>query len=189
MSARKNTSKVSKESVVIESLIHIVRGQKVILDADLARIYGVTTKRLNEQVKRNLKRFPSDFMFRLTKPEIEDVLHLRSQFATSNNRRGGLRYYPYAFTEHGAIMAANVLNSPSAVQMSVFVVRAFMRMRTVLSGHKELMSELLVLEKKLTERLDVHEVAIVDILRRMMELLDPPAQEPVPPKPKIGFHV
>jgi len=86
-------------------------------------------------------------------------------------------------------MAANVLNSPSAVQMSVFVVRAFMRMRTVLSGHKELMSELLVLEEKLTERLDVHEVAIVDILRRMMELLDPPMPESNPPKPKIGFHV
>jgi len=186
MSARKNTSKIFQESVVIESLIHIIRGQKVILDADLARIYGVTTKRLNEQVKRNIKRFPSDFMFRITKGECDN---LKSQIATSSLDHGGRRKLPYAFTEHGAIMAANVLNSPSAVQMSVFVVRAFMRMRTVLSGHKELMSELLVLEKKLTERLDVHEVAIVDILRRMMELLDPPIAEPASPKPKIGFHV
>ena len=186
MSARKNTSKIFQESVVIESLIHIIRGQKVILDADLTRIYGVTTKRLNEQVKRNIKRFPSDFMFRITKGECDN---LKSQIATSSLDHGGRRKLPYAFTEHGAIMAANVLNSPSAVQMSVFVVRAFMRMRTVLSGHKELMSELLVLEKKLTERLDVHEVAIVDILRRMMELLDPPIAEPASPKPKIGFHV
>jgi hypothetical protein len=100
-----------------------------------------------------------------------------------------VRHLPYAFTEHGAIMAANVLNSPSAVQMSVFVVRAFMRMRTLVSGHKELISELQALEKKLTDRLDVHEVAIVDILTRVMELLDPPVPEPAPPKPKIGFQV
>ncbi len=206
MSANKNTSNVSQESAVIESLIHMIRGQKVILDSDLARIYGVTTKRLNEQVKRNQDRFPEDFMFRLTIEEcpyfrsghefsrsqiatLKQGHNNRSQFATGSQKHRDPQYLPYAFTEHGAIMAANVLNSPSAVQMSVCVVRAFMRMRTVLSGHKELMSELVALEKKLAERLDVHEVAIVDILQRMMELLDPPVPEASPPKPKIGFHV
>jgi hypothetical protein len=185
MSAHKNTSNVSKESVVIESFIHIIRGQKVIFDSDLARLYGVPTKVFNQAIKRNRDRFPFDFMFQITQEELNECM--RSQFVTASKRN--IRHLPYAFTEHGAIMAANVLNSPSAVQMSVFVVRAFMRMRTVLSGHKELMSELLLLEKKLTERLDVHEIAIVDILQRMMELLDPPAQEPAPAKPKIGFHV
>jgi hypothetical protein len=180
----------------------MIRGQKVILDSDLARLYGVPTKVFNQAIKRNRDRFPEDFMFRLTISEIPDLLRSRSQFVTlkqGHNNRSQIvtgfqkhrdpRYLPYAFTEHGAIMAANVLNSPSAVQMSVFVVRAFMRMRTVLSGHKELMSELVALEKKLAERLDVHEVAIVDILQRMMELLDPPVPEASPPKSKIGFHV
>jgi hypothetical protein len=105
----------------LEDLIHEVREQKVILDADLARIYGVTTKRLNEQVKRNQERFPGDFAFQLT---VEEAESLRSQIATLKRGRGQHRKYrPYAFTEHGAIMAANVLNSTRAVQMSVFVVR------------------------------------------------------------------
>ena len=104
----------------VENHIFIVRGQKVILDADLARIYGVQTKRLNEQVVRNSERFPEDFMFQLTDTEL-DVL--RSQFATSNIGRGGRRYRPYVFTEHGMLMAANVLNSKQAIRMSVFVAR------------------------------------------------------------------
>ncbi|MBF0330822.1 MAG: ORF6N domain-containing protein [Candidatus Omnitrophica bacterium] len=174
------------EGVSIEPLIHYVRGQKVILDADLARIYGVTTKVINQAVKRNRDRFPEDFMFKLTNGEAESLLRSRSQFVTL--KRGmNIKYLPYAFTEHGAVMAANVLNSPSAVKMSVFVVRAFMQMRVVLSDHKELLGELRSLEKKLTDRLDVHEVAIVDILQRMMDLLDPPPAPPAQPKPKIGF--
>src|ERR1035438_1116024 len=118
----------------ISSLIRTIRGKKVILDADLARIYGVSTKALNQAVKRNLKRFPDDFLLRLSSDELENM---RSQFVTSS-LHGGQRYLPYAFTENGAIMAANVLNSPEAVRMSVFVVRAFVQMRDLLGGTKEL---------------------------------------------------
>src|SRR5579863_5241152 len=118
----------------LDRLIHEVRGQKIMLDADLAEVYGVTTKALNQAVKRNADRFPADFAFLLTRQE---VASLRSQIVTSKSR-GGRRYLPYAFTEHGAIMAANVLNSPRAVQMSVFVVRAFVKMRALLSDSREL---------------------------------------------------
>src|SRR3989454_9583347 len=115
-----------KEALVvvapIEPVIQIIRGQKVILDADLTEIYGVTTKRLNEQVKRNRKRFPDDFMFRLKREESQPLQRSRSQFATLK-RGQNIKYLPYAFTEHGAVMAANVLNSPQAVQTSIYVVR------------------------------------------------------------------
>ena len=168
----------------IESLIINVRGERVILDADLAKIYGVTTKRLNEQVKRNIEKFPADFAFQLTKIEFAN---LKSQFATSSSQHGGKRKLPFVFTEHGAIMAANVLNSKQAVQMSVFVVRAFVKMRSLLSNRNDLAKELKALEKKLTERLNVHEIAIVDVLRRITRLLEPPPPLPDPPKRKIGF--
>jgi phage regulator Rha-like protein len=192
----------------VEPLIHEIRGEKVILDSDLARLYGVTTKRLNEQVKRNQERFPDDFIFQLTVKESDA---LRSQFATSSepNRsqdaassksrsvlrsqnatstsHGGRRYRPYVFTEHGAIMAANVLNSPRAVQMSVFVVRAFLKMRALLGDKHELAKQLAALEKELKQRLDIHEAAIVTILQRVMDIIDPPAEPPTPEKPKIGF--
>ena len=168
----------------IESLIINVRGERVILDADLAKIYGVTTKRLNEQVKRNIEKFPADFEFQLTKIEFAN---LKSQFATSSSRHGGKRKLPFVFTDHGAIMAANVLNSKQAVQMSVFVVRAFVKMRSLLSNRNDLAKELKALEKKLTERLNVHEIAIVDVLRRITRLLEPPPPLPDPPKRKIGF--
>jgi len=171
----------------ITSAIHTIRGQKVILDSDLARIYGVSTKVLNQAVKRNLKRFPADFLLRLSSDELAN---LRSQFVTSS-LHGGQRYLPYAFTEHGAIMAANVLNSPEAVRMSVFVVRAFVKMRELLGGTKELAKQLANLEKKLTARLDGHESAIVEVLQRLMNILDPPPPPPEPeaPKRRIGFHV
>jgi hypothetical protein len=187
----------------VEPLIHEIRGEKVILDSDLARLYGATTKRLNEQVKRNRERFPDDFMFRLTARE---SAALRSQFATSSSqtlnpqgdarsrsqiatlKRGeNIKYLPYAFTEHGAIMAANVLNSPRAVQMSVFVVRAFLKMRALLGDKHELAKQLAALEKELKQRLDIHEAAIVTILQRVMDIIDPPAEPPTPEKPKIGF--
>jgi hypothetical protein len=166
-------------------LILTIRGQKVILDSDLARIYGVPTKRLNEQVGRNAKRFPHDFLFQLTAEEAEI---LKSQFATSSSH-GGRRKLSYAFTENGAIMAANVLNSPEAVRMSVFVVRAFVQMRDLLGGTKELARKLAELERKLTARLDGHESAIVDVLRRVMEILDPPPLPPEPPRRRISFQV
>jgi hypothetical protein len=172
----------------IGSLIRTIRGQKVILDFDLARIYDVPTKALNQAVKRNAVRFPPDFMFQLTKEESEIELRSRSQFVTL--KRGmNIKYRPYAFTENGAIMAANVLNSPEAVRMSVFVVRAFVKMRDLLGGTKELARQLADLEKKLTARLDVHESVIVDVLRRVMEILDPPPLPPEPPRRRIGFHV
>jgi hypothetical protein len=171
----------------ITSAIRTIRGQKVLLDEDLARIYGVTTKALNRAVKRNLKRFPRDFTFQLDTAEFES---LRYQIGTSKGR-GGRRFHPYAFTEHGAIMAANVLNSPEAVRMSVFVVRAFVQMRDLLGSTKELAKQLAALEKKLTARLDGHESAIVEVLQRLMNILDPPPlpTEPEPPKRRIGFHV
>jgi hypothetical protein len=169
----------------IGSVIRTIRGQKVILDSDLARIFGVPTYRFNEAVKRNRDRFPDDFLFQLTREEQSNLI---SQIAISSTH-GGRRKLPYAFTENGAIMAANVLNSPEAVRMSVFVVRAFVQMRDLLGGTKELARQLADLEKKLTARLDVHESVIVDVLRRVMEILDPPPLPPEPPKRRIGFHV
>lgn len=144
----------------ITQSILVVRGQRVMLDADLAELYGVSTKRFNEQVHRNRERFPADFMFQLTDPEMSA---LRSQIATSNESpegRGGRRYLPYVFTEHGAIMAATILNSPRAAEVSVFVVRAFVKLREVLVSHKELAKKLEELERKL----DTHDQAIVGIL-------------------------
>jgi hypothetical protein len=167
---------VGYSAPTIEGLILILRGQKVILDADLARIYGVPTKALNQAVKRNANRFPLDFAFQLTGPEVS---HLRSQFVTSNQGRGGRRYRPYAFTEHGAIMAANVLNSRQAVKMSVFVVRAFVRLRDALALHKDLARKLEALEKKVGVQ-DSQIQAIFDALRQLI-------QAPEKPKRRIGF--
>ena len=169
----------------ITSTIRTLRGQKVLLDADLAQIYGVETGAFNRAVIRNRKRFPADFMFQLTPAEFQS---LRCQIGISNSR-GGRRYMPYAFTENGAIMAANVLNSPEAVRMSVFVVRAFVKMRELLGGTKELARQLAALEQKLTARLDGHEIAITEVLQRIMQLLDPPQPPPEPPRRQIGFHV
>lgn len=169
----------------IDSVIHIVRGERVILDADLAKIYCVETKALNRALKRNAEKFPSDFIFRLTAKE---HAALRCQIGTSNAGRGGRRYLPYAFTEHGAIMAANLLNSPQAVQMSVFVVRAFVAMRATLTDTRGLARKLATLEKELTARLDTHETAIVDVLQRIMALLEPPPPAPEIPAKEMGFH-
>lgn len=170
----------------IENLIHEIRGEKVILDSDLARVYGESTKRINQQVNRNIERFPEDFAFRLTRDEYAS---LKLQIATSKpSGRGGRRKPPYVFTEHGAIMAANVLRSPRAVQMSVFVVRAFVSMRSALTDTKTLTKKLTALEKDLKGRLDVHEAAIVTILQRVMDIIDPPPLPP-PKKRKIGYKV
>lgn len=169
--------------------IHLVRGQRVMLDSDLAELYGVTTKRFNEQVKRNLERFPADFMFQLTEEEGESLRSqiatlntddsLRSQIATSKPNRGGRRYLPYVFTEHGAIMAASVLNSPRAVEMSVFVVRAFVQLRALLASSHELSERLDELERKLS----THDQAIAGLIDAIRQLTATPAK---PGRP-IGF--
>jgi hypothetical protein len=168
----------------IEDLIREIRGQKIILDSDLARIYGVSTFRFNEAVKRNKDRFPADFIFQLTDQEYRA---LTSQIAISKPGRGGRRTRPYAFTEHGALQAANVLRSPRAVQMSVFVIRAFVKMRETLLGTEDLAKKLATLEKQLTGRLDSHESAIVHVLQELMLILNPPPTLPGPSKPRIGF--
>jgi len=176
---------MSNQIEAITPVIRTIRGEKIILDFDLARIYGVETGALNRAVKRNRRRFPSDFMFQLSSEEFENLI---CQFGISS-LHGGRRKLPYAFTENGAIMAANVLNSPEAVRMSVFVVRAFVQMRDLLGSTKELAKQLAALEKKLTDRLDGHEVAIIEVLRRVMDILEPPPPPPGPLRREIGFHV
>ncbi|MGA2464085.1 MAG: ORF6N domain-containing protein [Thermodesulfobacteriota bacterium] len=176
---------VAYTTVDITTLIVTVRGKRVILDRDLAALYGVPTFRFNEAVKRNRNRFPEDFMFQLTRDE---AASLTSQFAMSKSRRGGRRTLPYAFTEHGTVMAANILRSPKAIQMSVFVVRAFVRMRQMLVQQRGLARKLAELEEELTARLDVHETAINEILGQIRRLLGSPP-EPGPPKKRIGFLV
>lgn len=175
----------------VESLIIELRGRRVILDVDLAKIYGVATKAFNQAVKRNSARFPGDFLFRLTPNEVE-VLNrsrsvtgptlLRSQIVTSNAGRGGRRYAPYAFTEHGALMAANILNSPRAVAMSVYVIRAFIKIREQLAANTAILKRLAEIDKILL----IHDVTLREILQKLRPLLEPP---PVPPQPEIGFHV
>ena len=162
----------------LEAAIHLIRGQRVMLDSDLAAIYQVTTKRLNEQVRRNISRFPEDFAFQLT---VEELTNLRSQIATSSFH-GGRRYRPWVFTEHGAIMLASVLNSDIAVQASVRVVRAFVRLREMVAANAQLAANLEELER----RLDSHDEAIVDLFAALKQLLEPP--EP-PKRREIGFHV
>ena len=162
----------------VESRIRILRHHKIILDQDLAELYGVPVKRLNEQVKRNQERFPGDFMFQLTAREQEV---LRSQIATSKNGRGGRRYPPYAFTEHGAIMAATVLNSKLAVQMSVFVVRAFVRLREMLATNRQLAAKL----DQLEHHVGTHDIAIQELIEAIKELMVPEE----PSRRKIGFRL
>ncbi|MFY9620934.1 MAG: ORF6N domain-containing protein [Pyrinomonadaceae bacterium] len=163
----------------VEPVIQIIRGQKVILDRDLAQIYGVEIRTLNQAVRRNIDRFPADFMFQLSAHEYKS---LRSQTVIS--KRGGRRYLPFAFTEHGAVMAATVLNSKRAVAMSLYVVRAFVKLRETLAETKELAHKLDELERKLTGRLDVHEKAILKLFAQIKDLLKPP---PPQPRKRIGF--
>jgi len=162
---------------VTEPAIHLIRGRRVMIDADLAAIYQVSTKRLNEQLRRNRSRFPADFAFQL---KTEELTNLRSQFATSK-KRGGRRYLPWVFTEHGAIMLASVLNSDVAVQASLRVVRAFVRLREMVSGNAALAVKLAELER----RLDSHDEAIANLFEAIRQLLTPPEK----PKREIGFHV
>src|ERR1039458_4463888 len=182
----------------IESLILNIRNQKVILDADLAQLYGVPTKVFNQAVKRNVERFPEDFIFQLTahewsslksqivtssleKPQAEGVVPNWSQFVTSSKRHRGAAYRPIAFTDHGAIMSATILNSPEAVAMSVFVVRAFMQMREHLAANAAILKRLAEIDKTLLE----HDSALRAIWMKLQPLLAPP---PEPTRRRIGFN-
>ena len=179
-----------KPSPAPETLILTLRQQKVILDSDLAALYGLPTKAFNQAVKRNAERFPPDFRFQLTREEAESVVRSRSQIVTLDSRsqiatlkRGqNIKYLPYAFTEHGAIMAATVLNSPQAVTMSLFVVRAFIKQREILLAQADVLTRLAQMDTLLLQ----HDDAIQVIWRELQPLLSPP---PSPPTPEIGFHV
>jgi hypothetical protein len=168
---------------VIAERIFIVRGQKVILDADLAALYEVPTKQFNQAVKRNLAKFPADFMFALTATEWEA---LRSQFVTLKNGRGQHRkYLPYVFTEHGAIMAATLLNSPRAVEVSVYVVRAFVQLREFLTSNKDLARQLRALELRIEKKLTNHDQAIAGVVATLKQLMSPANTT----KRRIGFVI
>lgn len=165
---------------LIESRIYLVRGHKVMTDSDLAEIYGVTTKRLNEQVKRNRHRFPEDFVFQLTAKEATDLAALRSQSATLKRGRGSHRkYFPYVFTEHGAVMLACVLNCGTAVAASIHVVRAFNRLRRMALVHRELAAKFRELERKVQG----HDKSIGNLFEAIRQLMDSPDT----PRPRIGF--
>jgi phage regulator Rha-like protein len=168
---------IMKPIVTTESLerkIYLIRGFKVMIDNDLAELYGVTTKRLNEQVRRNAERFPSDFMFQLSAEEYES---LRSHFATLKQGRGQHRkYLPYVFTEHGALMAASVLNTPRAIHVSLYVVRAFVKLREMIASHKDLARKLDELEKKYDGQFQI----VFEAIRQLMAIEEKP-------KRKIGF--
>jgi hypothetical protein len=161
----------------IEEMIYLIRGQRVMLDFDLARVYGMKLKRLNEQVRRNADRFPKDFAFQLT---LQEVANMRSQIATASKRN--IRYLPWAFTEHGALMLASVLNSPVAVEASVRVVRTFVLMRTQLAANQELARKVADLE----QRVGGHDEAITNLFEAIRQLVEPPSPEN---RREIGFHV
>jgi hypothetical protein len=161
----------------IEDLIFLVRGQRVMLDSDLSVVYGISAKRLNEQVRRNIQRFPSSFAFQLTEGEWES---LRSQIATSKKGRGGRRYLPWVFTEHGALQLASVLNSQVAIEASIRVVQVFVSMREQLAAHKELAHKLAELEERVSGH-DSHIQSLFEAIRQLVEPLTPQHER------KIGF--
>ena len=173
MSEKKAMVPVAK----IEQRILLIRGEKVIVDADLAEFYGVPTKRLNEQVKRNRDRFPDDFMFQLSVEE-------KSEVVANCDHLSKLKYssfLPYVFTEHGAIMAASILNSRRAVEVSVFIVRAFVKLRRMIAENKELSRRIVQIERHLAE----HDNQIMELVKAIKQLLKP---DPLPKKRRIGFH-
>ena len=172
-------------------LIRFIRGIRVILDADLAGLYSVPTKRLNEQYRRNLKRFPEDFAFQLTPDEwaalrSQDATSSpppnRSQIATGSQKHRDPRYLPYAFTEHGALMASTILNTPRALAMSVYVIWAFVKLRENFVANAAILKRLAEIDKSLL----IHDAALRDIYQKLRPLFEP---SPTPPKPEIGFHV
>ena len=174
-------AKATKAMIIPDELlmnkIYLIRGQKVMLDSDLAELYGTETKVLKQAVKRNRNRFPDDFIFELTQEEFES---LRSQIVTSNKGRGGARYLPLAFTEQGVSMLSGVLNSETAVRVHIQIIRVFAKMRQLLLTHKDILLQLQKIEKKLTG----HDEDIQLIFQYLKQLLNPPQ----PPRRKIGFR-
>lgn len=171
------TSHTLHPSDQIQAKIVVLRGQRVLLDSDLAALYGVETKRLKEQVRRNPERFPTDFCFQINR---EELAHLRSQIATSSLGHGGHRYLPFAFTEHGALQVANVVSSPRALQMSIAVIRAFVELRQLFATHRALSSKLDALEL----RVGKHDQELAELVQALRLLMQPPATS----RRRIGFH-
>jgi hypothetical protein len=192
--------KIAEVRDEIISQIYFIRGRKVMIDSDLARIYGVTTTRLNQQVRRNIDRFPSDFMFELS---IDEHRNLMLQFATSSLETvdnignsnlvrqfatsgwGGRRKLPFVFTEHGALMLASVLSSKTAIQASIYVVRAFVKLREILSMHQELTDRINDLEQKTFDRLDEHSEQLVLVFQALRDLV----QQKNEPREPVGFKI
>jgi hypothetical protein len=171
--------KASRQAAVaeIEHSIHVIRGQRVMLDRDLAALYGVPTKRLNEQVSRNRDRFPEDFAYQLT---LQEVTNLKSQIATSNSRHGGRRTRPWVFTEQGVAMLSSVLRSPTAVLVNIEIMRTFVRLRRLMATPGELVEQL----TKLVETVQLHDDQIQVITQVLQQMIEKPAT----PKRSIGFH-
>lgn len=164
--------------VAVENKIYMIRGHRVMLDSDLAQLYGVKTKNLNKAARRNTKRFPEDFMFQLT---LEESGSLRFQIGTSKEGRGGRRYLPLVFTEQGVAMLSSILNSERAIQVNIAIMRAFVRLRAILSMNRELAHKLYELEHKIEK----HDADIQRIFEAIRQLMMPP---PESPKRRIGFH-
>jgi hypothetical protein len=167
---------ISKDVVRLEQRIRTIRGVQVILDGDLAEVYGVSTRALNQAVRRNIRRFPADFAFQLARAE---MINLRSQIVISSSGHGGKRHSAWAFTEHGAIMAASILSTPQAVEMSVFVVRAFVRLKALTRGHAVLAASLAALERKVIG----HDADLKAVFAALRAIIEPPKQASRP----IGF--
>lgn len=196
---RRTASVMSTDEVNIAPLIRAIRGQRVILDADLAALYGVPTKQFNQAFKRNRMRFPPEFTFQLSSAEFASLdrsqsvtSHIQdanqeslgkrsSQYVTRSRKHRSARYRPWAFTEHGALMAANILRSARAREMSVFIIRAFLRLREEFAANATILKRLAEIDRTLL----AHDAALRDVFRKLLPLLAPP---PEPPKPKIGFH-
>jgi hypothetical protein len=174
---KKTSTTPAISSAEIEQSIHIIRGHRVMLDSSLAKLYGVTTGRLNEQVSRNRERFPEDFAFQLTQEEFTALI---SQFAISKPGRGGRRKQPWAFTEQGVAMLSSVLRSPTAVSVNVEIMRTFVRLRRLMATPGELVEQL----TKLAETVQLHDEQISVITRVLQQMLEKPA----PPQRRIGFH-
>jgi hypothetical protein len=162
----------------IERHIYLIRGQRVMLDSDLARLYGVSTSRLNEQVRRNRERFPTDFAFPLTRQEFTALM---SQFATSKSGRGGRQKMPWVFSEQGVAMLSSVLRSPTAIRVNIEIMRAFVRLRRLLATPGELVEQL----TKLAETVQLHDKQIQGIMEVLRKLMEPPPA----PKGRIGFQI